>query len=546
MIASSKSKNKVVIYGDLMPKKTIEVDFVTLAPHVLSDAQTKDTIRRRIKITVATIFASVVIIGSLGVYGVYIATTQANAINTKYSSITAANTDLLLQTTTGELAIRSYYLSGNEGFLVNFENARAKMIVFSRNLLSRAKELNDPGIDQLVRDYTGLVGVWLATFADKTHVFSGADNPRISQITGIELVEGIRAKSEVISKFLADANTISVEEAVHVRTLTIVILSIVISLALITAVLLVASQQADIAYPLVNLQKVVTSIYQGEYGRRASENVGPVEVRSVAHAVNELANQREQVVDQTERLRLAKSNFIGTVNHELRTPLTSIAGFTELLADEDSDVESGERVRMAKVIGRNAARLSDLIDNMLTVLRIDANQVRFKLSTFDARDAVKQSISALEQQALSQNIDVEFDMPLDEYLIFADAIELVRVVGNLLSNAIKFSIPGGKVVVTMQKSVNELGVLVMDLSVEDFGIGIVKADLKNVGSKFFRSTNAIGAAIPGSGLGLMIVNFIVGELGGTWSIDSSEAEGTTTHVWLPLIENKNRNGETYD
>lgn len=546
MIASSKSKNKVVIYGDLMPKKTIEVDFVTLAPHVLSDAQTKDTIRRRIKITVATIFASVVIIGSLGVYGVYIATTQANAINTKYSSITAANTDLLLQTTTGELAIRSYYLSGNEGFLVNFENARAKMIVFSRNLLSRAKELNDPGIDQLVRDYTGLVGVWLATFADKTHVFSGADNPRISQITGIELVEGIRAKSEVISKFLADANTISVEEAVHVRTLTIVILSIVISLALITAVLLVASQQADIAYPLVNLQKVVTSIYQGEYGRRASENVGPVEVRSVAHAVNELANQREQVVDQTERLRLAKSNFIGTVNHELRTPLTSIAGFTELLADEDSDVESGERVRMAKVIGRNAARLSDLIDNMLTVLRIDANQVRFKLSTFDARDAVKQSISALEQQALSQNIDIEFDMPLDEYLIFADAIELVRVVGNLLSNAIKFSIPGGKVVVTMQKSVNELGVLVMDLSVEDFGIGIVKADLKNVGSKFFRSTNAIDAAIPGSGLGLMIVNFIVGELGGTWSIDSSEAEGTTTHVWLPLIENKNRNGETYD
>lgn len=546
MIASSKSKNKVVIYGDLMPKKTIEVDFVTLAPHVLSDAQTKDTIRRRIKITVATIFASVVIIGSLGVYGVYIATTQANAINTKYSSITAANTDLLLQTTTGELAIRSYYLSGNEGFLVNFENARAKMIVFSRNLLSRAKELNDPGIDQLVRDYTGLVGVWLATFADKTHVFSGADNPRISQITGIELVEGIRAKSEVISKFLADANTISVEEAVHVRTLTIVILSIVISLALITAVLLVASQQADIAYPLVNLQKVVTSIYQGEYGRRASETVGPVEVRSVAHAVNELANQREQVVDQTERLRLAKSNFIGTVNHELRTPLTSIAGFTELLADEDSDVESGERVRMAKVIGRNAARLSDLIDNMLTVLRIDANQVRFKLSTFDARDAVKQSISALEQQALSQNIDIEFDMPLDEYLIFADAIELVRVVGNLLSNAIKFSIPGGKVVVTMQKSVNELGVLVMDLSVEDFGIGIVKADLKNVGSKFFRSTNAIDAAIPGSGLGLMIVNFIVGELGGTWSIDSSEAEGTTTHVWLPLIENKNRNGETYD
>ena len=536
MITPIKSKNKTLIVGDLMPKRTIEADFAPLAPHVLSDKQSKDTIKRRVKITVMTILILVIVVGSLGAYGVYISTTQANAINTKYYLVTAANSDLLLQTTTGELAIRSYYLSGDEGFLVNFENARAKMIASSRNLLLRAGEVNDPGIDQLVRDYTGLVGVWLATFADKTHVFSGADNPRISQITGVELVEGIRAKSEVVSKFLADANTNSVLAAVRVRTLTIVVLSIVIALSLITAMLLIASQQADISYPLVNLQKVVTSIYQGEFGKRANESIGPVEVRSVAHAVNELANQREQVVDQTERLRQAKSNFIGTVNHELRTPLTSIAGFTELLSDESSEVESGERVRMAKVIGRNAARLSDLIDNMLTVLRIDANQVRFRLATFDARDAVEQAVAALEPIAQAQNIEVEFTVPTDEYLMLTDAVEIVRVVGNLLSNAIKFSIPGGRVIITMEKSVNELGVAMMDLSVKDYGIGIVEGDLKNVGSKFFRSTNAIEAAIPGSGLGLMIVNFIVTELGGAWSIDSSEAEGTTTHVWLPLIE----------
>mgnify|MGYP000730894911 CR=1 FL=1 len=536
MITPIKSKNKTLIVGDLMPKRTIEADFATLAPHVLSDKQSKDTIKRRVKITVMTILILVIVVGSLGAYGVYISTTQANAINTKYSLVTAANSDLLLQITTGELAIRSYYLSGDEKFLVNFETARAKMLASSKNLLLQAEEINDPGIDQLVRDYTGLVGVWLATFADKTQVFSGADNPRISQLTGVELVEGIRAKSEVVSKFLADANTNSVLAAVRVRTLTIVVLSIVIALSLITAMLLIASQQADISYPLVNLQKVVTSIYQGEFGKRANESIGPVEVRSVAHAVNELANQREQVVDQTERLRQAKSNFIGTVNHELRTPLTSIAGFTELLSDESSEVESGERVRMAKVIGRNAARLSDLIDNMLTVLRIDANQVRFRLATFDARDAVEQAVAALEPIAQAQNIEVEFTVPTDEYLMLTDAVEIVRVVGNLLSNAIKFSIPGGRVIITMEKSVNELGVAMMDLSVKDYGIGIVEGDLKNVGSKFFRSTNAIEAAIPGSGLGLMIVNFIVTELGGAWSIDSSEAEGTTTHVWLPLIE----------
>ena len=536
MTTPTKSKNAKLIVGDLMPKKAIEADFATLAPHVLTDKETKDTIQRRVKITVLSILSLAVIVGSLGAYGVFVATTQANSINKKYSSISEANTNLLLQTTTSELAIRSYYLSGDSSYLVRFENARTRMISASRDLLSHTEAINDPGVDQLVRDYTGLVGVWLATFADKTHVFSGADNPRISQLTGIELVEGIRSKSEDIYKFLSDANANSVDAAVHVRTLTIVILSIVISLSMITAVLLIASQQADIAYPLINLQKVVTSIYQGEFGKRANEAVGPVEVRSVAHAVNELANQREQVVDQTERLRQAKSNFIGTVNHELRTPLTSIAGFTELLSDETGEVEIGERVRMAKVIGRNTARLSDLIDNMLTVLRIDANQVRFKLATFDARHAVEQAVAALSPQAQSQNIDVEFDVPTEEYPIYTDAVEIVRVVGNLLSNAIKFSIPGGKVIITMNKSLNEFGALMMDLSVKDFGIGIVEGDLKNIGSKFFRSTNAIESAIPGSGLGLMIVNFIVTELGGTWSIDSSEADGTTTHMWLPLIE----------
>jgi CHASE3 domain sensor protein len=214
-----KSKNKTLIVGDLMPKRTIEADFATLAPHILSDKQLKDTIRRRVRISVLTILVLVIVVGSLGAYGVYISTTQANAINTKYSLVTAANIDLRLQTTTGELAIRSYYLSGDEKFLVNFETARAKMLASSKNLLLQAEEINDPGIDQLVRDYTGLVGVWLATFADKTQVFSGADNPRISQLTGVELVEGIRAKSEVISKFLADANTKSVEAAVHIRTL---------------------------------------------------------------------------------------------------------------------------------------------------------------------------------------------------------------------------------------------------------------------------------------------------------------------------------------
>ncbi len=536
MITPFKSKNKPLIVGDLLPKRSIEADFATLAPHILSDQQAKDTIRRRVKVTVATIIALAAVVGVLGAYGVYVTTTQANAINTKYVAVTSANTDLLLQSTAGELAIRSYYLSGDESFLVNFELARAKMIGSSQVVLLRARAIDDPGIDQLVGDYTGLVAIWLATYADRTHVFSGADNPRISQLTGVELMEGIRAKSDALAKYLVDANTNSVEDAARVRSLTIVVLSIVISLSLITAVLLIASQQADIAYPLVNLQKVVTSIYQGEFGKRANETVGPVEVRSVAHAVNELANQREQVVDQTERLRMAKSNFIGTVNHELRTPLTSIAGFTELLSDDTSEVESKERVRMAKVIGRNAARLSDLIDNMLTVLRIDANQVRFKLATFDARDAVEQAVAALGPQAVAQNIEVDFDIPLDEYLIFTDAVELVRVVGNLLSNAIKFSIPGGKVIVTIDKSTNELGIPMMVLSVQDFGIGIVEGDLKNVGSKFFRSTNATESAIPGSGLGLMIVNFIVTELGGTWSIDSSEAEGTTTHVWLPLIE----------
>ena len=413
MITRTKQNNQVALSEALLPKKSVDVDFETLAPHVLTDKQAKDTIAKRVRITVATLLVLAAIVGSLGAYGVYITTAQANAINTKYDLVSEANKDLLLQSTTGELALRSYYLSGNESFITSFKTARIKMIESSQNLLLRAKNIKDPGLEQLSIDYTGLVGIWLTTFADKSHVFSGVNNPRINQLTGIELVEGIRANSETISKFLNEASATSIKDAVRVRNLTIIVLSIVISLALITAVLLLVHQQADIAYPLVNLRKVINSIYQGEFGKRADEAIGPVEVRTVAHAINALADQREQVVDQTERLRLAKSHFIGTVNHELRTPLTSIAGYTELLADENIVLESRERVHLAAVIGRNAARLSDLIDNMLTVLRIDSNQVRFKLATFDARDAVRQAVIALEQVSLSQNIEVDFDSAVD-------------------------------------------------------------------------------------------------------------------------------------
>ncbi|UQX89559.1 ATP-binding protein [Jatrophihabitans telluris] len=266
----------------------------------------------------------------------------------------------------------------------------------------------------------------------------------------------------------------------------------------------------------------------------------PAELGVAQHLAADLAHslvqahiidQQEQAVQLLRELDQAKSDFVSTVSHELRTPLTSITGYLELLRDGDGGPLPAAAQQMLDVIDRNATRLRNLIEDLLTQSRIDAGRLRLELGRVDvvaALQTVRTALLPLASAGVVTVHAVEADrhpLPVD-----ADIHQLEQVFTNLLSNAIKFSPPGSEVTVSCGPDPEGTGVFVQ---VRDTGIGIPEAEFDRLFSRFFRASNAAAAALPGTGLGLSIVDEIVRRHGGAIEAESKEGVGTIFTVWLP-------------
>ncbi|MFE9442170.1 ATP-binding protein [Streptomyces sp. NPDC006602] len=242
-----------------------------------------------------------------------------------------------------------------------------------------------------------------------------------------------------------------------------------------------------------------------------------------------LYSQEARLVEELRGLDRAKSEFLSTVSHELRTPLTSIVGYIELLMDEDTGPLSEPQRRMLDVVDRNANRLRALIEDLLTLSRIESGPFSSQKAPVDLRRLVSSAVDAIQPAATAASIDLETDCPQEPLILEADSEQLDRVLMNLLSNAVKFTPGGGQVSVRAAARDGEV-----ELSVSDTGIGIPAKDQKELFNRFFRASNATDAAIPGTGLGLTIVRTIVANHGGEMEVRSQEGEGTTVTARLPL------------
>jgi signal transduction histidine kinase len=240
--------------------------------------------------------------------------------------------------------------------------------------------------------------------------------------------------------------------------------------------------------------------------------------------------RQAQAVQLLRELDQAKADFIATVSHELRTPLTSISGYLEMLQDGDGGPLPDPAATMLTIIDRNATRLRNLIEDLLTQSRIDAGRLRLELTTVELRPLLQSVLSAMAPLASASDVKLELSNSQDGGLsVQADPQQLEQVFTNLVSNALKFTPPGGSVLVVLSPAEDE-GVLI---EVRDTGMGIPAEEYPNLFTRFFRASNAAQAALPGTGLGLAIVQEIVHRHGGAVDIDSELGVGTTVTVWLP-------------
>jgi signal transduction histidine kinase len=249
--------------------------------------------------------------------------------------------------------------------------------------------------------------------------------------------------------------------------------------------------------------------------------------RGLEHA--RLYEGEEHLVAELKSLDAAKTSFLASASHDLRSPLTSIIGYVEILADEDQGALLPTQARMLDAVDRNARRLMTLIDNMLTTTKIEMGGFTTRRSPVDLASLVTAAADVIRPAAAAGGLDLEVTCPPSGLIVEGDADQLDRVLVNLLSNAVKYTPKGGHVRTALA---GEGGTAV--LTVADTGIGIPAEDQPSLFTRFFRASNAVAGAVPGSGLGMSIARTIVANHEGDISVESTEGEGTTVTVRLAL------------
>jgi signal transduction histidine kinase len=303
----------------------------------------------------------------------------------------------------------------------------------------------------------------------------------------------------------------------------------------VTVIALVTSVRTRrrIVGPLGDVTRVLEGRTTGDRLGRAPVH-GPAEIRAVAEALNAAADQsdlvrrhEQQIAARLVALDNAKSDFMSTVSHELRTPLTSISGYVELLRDPETGQMTSAQSRMLEVIGRNARRLRELVEDILTLSRIESGEFHSALDRVDLAEVVSRAVAVAGPVAAKASVGLHCDVrgPLPA---LGDGAQLDRVLANLLSNAVKFTPPEGTVTIRADRQDDQVALIVADT-----GMGIPHDEQQALFARFFRATNAISQAIPGTGLGLAIVRTIIDNHGGSIAVESTENVGTTVTVKLP-------------
>jgi signal transduction histidine kinase len=209
--------------------------------------------------------------------------------------------------------------------------------------------------------------------------------------------------------------------------------------------------------------------------------------------------------------------------------LTSIYGFAETLLRKDVDFGETERATFLGYIASESLRLTQIVDALLNVARLDTGDLQVRLTATDVREVVGDAVRTLQQVASNGHRFV-LDLPDEPLAATADPDKLRQVFAILLDNALRYS-PGGGVVKVAAERKNET----VELVVEDEGVGIPLGDQEQIFRKFYRGIDAdsrVGAG--GTGLGLFIARGLVNAMGGTISVSSREGEGSTFAIELPL------------
>lgn len=234
-------------------------------------------------------------------------------------------------------------------------------------------------------------------------------------------------------------------------------------------------------------------------------------------------------VTELRRLEQVRTDFVGNVSHELRTPLTSIKGFVETLLDGAAD-DPALRERFLTIIQTETLRLQRLIDDLLTLSRIENRRTDLVGGTSLVQEAYKHIEPVISSYAKAKNLELVVDIPSDLPTVAMGTDMLSQVLLNLLENAVKYTTKG-----KVELSACQKGSFVY-LEFKDTGCGIPEQDLPRIFERFYRVDKARFREQGGTGLGLSIVKHIVEGSNGRIKVTSRLGSGSVFACEIPVAE----------
>lgn len=298
-----------------------------------------------------------------------------------------------------------------------------------------------------------------------------------------------------------------------------------------------------LARPINHMMQWLGALADGDYSEPVDRKGRPVSrtrdgrsrrkayrtYREVFDSLDALTQELRHAKVESERLEMAREEWVAGITHDLRTPLSSVRGYADVLAS-DYDFEPDEIREHAAIIGKQASHIDELIDDLMLTFRLNADALPLNRSRVDLVELVRDAAidTANDPRATGQEI-VFVAPPGDERLdVDIDSALVRRAIGNLLTNAAVHNPAGTGIRVHVARRADRASIMVAD-----DGIGMDAETLSRLFDRYYRGTSTETGS-DGSGLGMAIARQVVETHGGTITATSRPGAGTTVVVELPI------------
>jgi signal transduction histidine kinase len=412
--------------------------------------------------------------------------------------------------------------------LVKFDTARKTHDAYLENL----RKLIGHASPELTKQFPRIATDSRKWFSDTRFSLqsspSQSSNEMTAHVTGREILElrGMMERANSAAWLLFSTR----------RHKITIVAGMVDALVLLILVLATLTLLLNVSKPLAQLRAGISSMRDGHPFEARRIDGRHIEFRSLAETIEEtdraLTTREEELRLQTDRAVAAskhKSDFLAKMSHELRTPLNSIIGFSELLLEQDDNVDPVRRHAFLDNVSSSAHRLLGLINDLLDISKVEAGKMPMRFEAVDLRHTIANTVATTAPLFDRKRQQVAVSVPKEPMLVRADPARVEQVLLNLLSNANKFTPEGERIEIRTGGDAGR-----WHIAIADRGIGISPSDQIRI-FEDFEQVHTTGVLSNGTGLGLALAKRFVEAHGGTIDVESSVGNGSVFRVSLPRM-----------